>query len=182
MTRIAARGALAELALGAVALGVGGLAGVHPLAGFRWSSSGIAAGLVATVPLLLGFAVVSAAPIAPLARLREEMEKIVALIFADATIVDLALLSLAAGIGEEILFRGLVQQWLQTAMGPAIGLGLASALFGLAHPISRTYVVVATLVGAYLGWLWQLTGNLIAPITAHAAYDFVVLWMLTRRA
>ena len=35
------------------------------------------------------------------------------------------------------------------------------------------YAVIATLVGAYLGVLWFAAGNLLAPITTHAFYDFV---------
>ena len=50
-----------------------------------------------------------------------------------------------------------------------------SLLFGLAHALTRTYAVLATLVGFYLGFLFWLTGNLLAPILAHAVYDFVAL-------
>ena len=34
-------------------------------------------------------------------------------------------------------------------------------------------VLDATLIGAYLGFLWFAAGNLLAPITTHAFYDFV---------
>jgi membrane protease YdiL (CAAX protease family) len=53
-------------------------------------------------------------------------------------------------------------------------------LFGLAHPMSTTYVVLATVVGVYLGGLLLVTDNLLAPIVAHAAYDFVALVYLVR--
>jgi hypothetical protein len=51
----------------------------------------------------------------------------------------------------------------------------ASILFGLAHPISRTYVVLATGMGLVLGALYLATGNLLSAIVAHAVYDAVIL-------
>jgi uncharacterized protein len=51
------------------------------------------------------------------------------------------------------------------------------------HWITRTYALLAALVGLYLGGLWLWTGNLLVPIVAHALYDFVALiWILRRRA
>jgi membrane protease YdiL (CAAX protease family) len=43
------------------------------------------------------------------------------------------------------------------------------------HLVTKTYAVIATLIGAYLGVLWLATENLLAPITTHAVYDFVAL-------
>ncbi|HEY5704013.1 MAG TPA: CPBP family glutamic-type intramembrane protease [Terrimicrobiaceae bacterium] len=45
----------------------------------------------------------------------------------------------------------------------------------LFHLVTKTYAVIATLIGAYLGVIWLAAGNLLAPITAHAVYDFVAL-------
>jgi hypothetical protein len=39
--------------------------------------------------------------------------------------------------------------------------------------IGTPYAVIATLIGAYLGVLCFAAGNLLAPITTHAVYDFV---------
>lgn len=84
-------------------------------------------------------------------------------------------ISLAAGIGEEALFRGVLQTGVGQLVGPAVGLLFASALFGLVHPLSRSYVLLAGLVGAYLGGLLLLTGNLLVPMLVHAAHDFIAL-------
>ena len=43
------------------------------------------------------------------------------------------------------------------------------------------YAIIAGLVGVYLGVLYEATGNLLAPMTAHALYDAVAL-EYTRRA
>ena len=53
--------------------------------------------------------------------------------------------------------------------------GLVSLLFGLAHAMTTSYFVIASLVGAYLGWLAMTYADLIAPIIAHALYDFVAI-------
>jgi membrane protease YdiL (CAAX protease family) len=42
--------------------------------------------------------------------------------------------------------------------------------------------VLAALIGAYLGFVFLLSGNLLVPIIAHAVYDVVALFVLARRA
>ena len=52
--------------------------------------------------------------------------------------------------------------------------------FGGMHAITFSYVVLATLVGVYLGcvWLWA-DHNLLAIVITHALYDFIaLLWLL----
>jgi membrane protease YdiL (CAAX protease family) len=76
-------------------------------------------------------------------------------------VVALAVLS---SLGEELVFRALLQPWL--------GLVLTSALFGLAHQMrgpSRWYWVGwAALAGLVLGALFEATGSLAGPLAAHA--------------
>ena len=38
--------------------------------------------------------------------------------------------------------------------------------------------MLAAIVGAYLGWLFVITGNLLVPVVAHALYDLVALAVL----
>ena len=103
---------------------------------------------------------------------------------------QLGVISFLAGLGEEMLFRGLLQDGLAHWLGNSFGLGeaaglwlavgLASTLFGLLHWISPFYALVAGLIGAYLGWWRVQSGNLLGPIVAHALYDFVALVYLTK--
>ena len=60
------------------------------------------------------------------------------------------------------------------------GLAVTSVLFGLLHPISFTYIVIAGLLGLYLGVVWIVNGNLLAVMVTHALYDFAVLGYLIR--
>jgi membrane protease YdiL (CAAX protease family) len=94
--------------------------------------------------------------------------------------MQLALISVVAGISEETLFRAVVQASLAEPVGSTIALILTSLLFGAAHLITLTYAVLATVMGAYLGLIWIWTGNLLTPMIAHALYDFAALLYLLR--
>ena len=103
-------------------------------------------------------------------------------LFRGATGWQIAVIALLAGLGEEMLFRGIIQQGLQGWLGPWPGLLLASFVFGAAHWVSRTYMVFACLMGLYLGLLYWRTDNLLVPIIVHALYDFIALRLLLREA
>ena len=89
---------------------------------------------------------------------------------------------LTAGVGEEVLFRGFLQGALGQWLGTGPGLVLASVVFGAAHPVTPAYVLIASVIGVYLGGLWLVSGNLLVPMLAHGLYDFVALLMLLRCA
>ena len=61
---------------------------------------------------------------------------------------EIALISLSAGVGEEMLFRGVLQASLERLVRVPGGSVLASMLFGLFHPISVTYMVMAAFLAA----------------------------------
>src|SRR5205085_12118606 len=102
------------------------------------------------------------------------------LLFQRGTLLDLAAISVLAGFGEEMLFRGVLQDLLSRWLGPWPALAFASVLFGLLHLITPTYAVLAALMGAYLGWLYARTGNLLVPIMTHTLYDFFALSYIVR--
>jgi membrane protease YdiL (CAAX protease family) len=120
-------------------------------------------------------------PWEPLRRLSREIEETVAPLFAGCPPLALALVSLAAGVGEEALFRGVIQTALGEAVHPAVGLLGASLLFGLTHLVTPTYALLAGVLGLYLGAITMATGNLLPAIVAHALYDFVALVFWTGR-
>jgi membrane protease YdiL (CAAX protease family) len=180
---------LFEGGLGVTALVLGWLVGHWPLIGLgspTHASEQIAAvgwGLVATGPLLVALLVMDRLPLAPLVRLRELVSQIILRMFGGASTTQLAIISVAAGIGEELLFRGLIQAGLSRLMGeygPLIALIATSALFGICHWLNTTYALLAMIAGAYFGVLLLATDNILTPIVAHAAYDFVALVYLVR--
>jgi membrane protease YdiL (CAAX protease family) len=108
-------------------------------------------------------------------RFRQTIDRTLAPLVADCSLFDLVLLSVMAGVGEEVLFRGVVQAALAGSVGPVLAIAVSALLFGLAHFVSVTYAVYATLFGVYLGVMLVVFGNLLAPVITHAVYDFVAL-------
>jgi uncharacterized protein len=83
----------------------------------------------------------------------------------------------AAGVGEEWVFRGIVQ--------PLAGLTAASVIFGLAHVGSArmlAFGVWAAMMGVIMGALAVVTGGLTAPMVAHGLYDILALQYIRRGA
>ena len=158
----------------AVALVVGWLVGTDPLAGLYWTPEtlpqhgwAVVWGLAATLPMVAALLLIDRFPIGPLRGLKQVVDGTLIPLFAQADIAMLALISMLAGVGEELLFRGLIQaalaDWIGGEQGIWIALCLASIVFGVCHWITRTYAVLATLVGLYLGALFLWTGSLLAP-------------------
>jgi len=172
---------LFEGGLGVSACLLGWLLGHRPWQSIHWTTHAALVGGAATLPMLLAARWMTRSRLRPLVRLTDMATELVADLFAGASWWQMLLLSLVAGLGEELLFRGLVQDWVGGRYGPPTGLLVASVLFGLAHPMSRTYAVVAACTGLYLGWLWLWSGNLLVPIVTHALYDFLALLYLRRR-
>jgi hypothetical protein len=87
---------------------------------------------------------------------------------------DIAVIALLSGASEELLFRGVLL--------PEIGLGASSLIFGLLHAVNWVYVAWAALTGAGLGLLATHGGSLVAPVVAHATYNFGALLVLRHTA
>jgi len=132
-------------------------------------------GLAATVPLLPPVLWLSHSKWPPFRRLMHEVERTLVPLFSRSTTFDFALIAILAGLGEEALFRGLIQTSIASSLGVWAGLGITSVLFGLLHLVTRTYAVIATMFGVYLGWLYLATGDLFVAVVAHSLYDFVAL-------
>ena len=179
MSKIAKIGLLFEGGLAVLALALGAVLEIDPLSHAQLELMPIFWGVVATAPMLL--LLYALERWAPLEKLRRLVDVELRPLFQDTSALGLLLLSASAGVGEELLFRGLLQDGLTGWVGPVFGLVLASLIFGLAHFISVSYFVLTGLIGIYLGGLYLLTGNLWTPIVAHGLYDFLALMYITRR-
>eukprot|EP00531_Pseudo-nitzschia_arenysensis_P019372 CAMPEP_0116124852 /NCGR_PEP_ID=MMETSP0329-20121206/5503_1 /TAXON_ID=697910 /ORGANISM="Pseudo-nitzschia arenysensis, Strain B593" /LENGTH=314 /DNA_ID=CAMNT_0003618863 /DNA_START=123 /DNA_END=1067 /DNA_ORIENTATION=+ len=85
-------------------------------------------------------------------------------------------LGAAAGIGEEMLFRGVMQFELGARFGSdVVAVALTSIVFGALHAVTPLYAGLAALASVYFGWLYLATGNLVIPIVTHAFYDWAAL-------
>ncbi|MBW6524907.1 CPBP family intramembrane metalloprotease [Sphingomonas sp. RHCKR47] len=87
------------------------------------------------------------------------------------------LLSLVAGVSEELFFRLLVPLLATAVTGsPLIGFAAATLLFGAAHRYQGWTGVVATmLVGALLAYAYLLTASLWVAIALHVFIDLNAL-------
>lgn len=92
-----------------------------------------------------------------------------------------AVLSVTAGICEEVLYRGFglaALRWVAPDLGETVLVVVTGAAFGLAHLYQgRLGVTVTGLLGAYLGWITISTGSLVPVMGLHALLDLRILWL-----
>ena len=177
-----------EGALAVLALLLAGPMGVSPtdLLVFDWRA--VLFGLAAALPPFALLRLSEKVDFAAFRSLDEQLERAVGPAVRDTSWGELASLSLYVGLCEELLFRGVLRPWFEGRGGAVFGdLGddagwwtgwvATNLLFGAVHALSLTYFLFAVAMGLYLGWLLDATGerNLLVPILAHAAYDFLAL-------
>ncbi len=127
-------------------------------------------GLLATVPLAVLFLVMMSEysnRISVVANLKRTMLQDVRPVFMQTRFFDLFAIAVAAGVAEEMLFRGVIQTQL--------GLLPASIMFGLVHFVTPAYAVAATLMGIYIGLVFSVSESLFAVILLHTLYDIYAL-------
>ena len=93
---------------------------------------------------------------------------------------DLVYMVLFVGVGEELLFRGVIQRDLTHAFGPAAGLVLASSVFCVMHLAGRSICELALVffMGIIFGYLYYKTGSLTAPVIAHGVGNVMLVGVL----
>ncbi len=189
-----------ELSLGGVALVLGTILGVNPredlplvdsIFEVPWPSIGrsVLVGCVVAIVLFLLIQLIGKLPLSGIRRLEKLAQSQLKTMLGTLTVAQMLVLSLTAGVGEELLFRGLIQNWFHSFFETtniyqaAPGILVASILFGLAHPLTKTYVVVAALIGLFLGFFYWYTRDLLACVVAHSLYDAILLllWNWTER-
>jgi hypothetical protein len=146
-----------------------------------WSWRHLALSVFAAATLLVLFVILLRATAAPLRRIREILERLLLPLIRNCHWLELAVVSITAGLGEEWLFRGLLQGALARHLSDVPAIVLASIAFGLCHYITHTYFILATVLGAVFGWLYFTTNNLLTVIVIHALYDFIALLILQRQ-
>lgn len=90
-------------------------------------------------------------------------------IFQNRSIGYIFLIVSVVSIAEELLFRGV----LQTTFGYIV----ASILFALVHIryLTKPILFISVLITSfYIGWMFEITGNLFVTISAHFIVDFLL--------
>ncbi len=93
----------------------------------------------------------------------------------------LAMLSagLLAPVGEELLFRGVLQTSLRRALPPRHGsrrhrwlaIFVVAVLFGAMHSATPQHVPALVALGVILGFLYERTGSLTVPVLLHILFN-----------
>jgi len=96
-------------------------------------------------------------------------------------IADLLLTFLLIAIPEELFFRAILQNFLETRVGRTAALPVAAILFGLSHfshgaVFNWRYVLLASIAGIFYGRAWRANWQIFASIVTHTAVD--VVWSL----
>jgi membrane protease YdiL (CAAX protease family) len=92
-------------------------------------------------------------------------------------------LSVAAGVGEELVYRGaLYGLLLRLTSSIAIATAISIVAFGLAHmAYGRLVVIGVTYIGLVFQVLYLLTGNLLTTIMLHTLYDIGIFTVVYYR-
>ncbi|WP_226662142.1 CPBP family intramembrane glutamic endopeptidase [Microbulbifer aggregans] len=100
--------------------------------------------------------------------------------FRDFSWGQIGLLAVAAGVCEELLFRGFFQPWMTSFSLPVLGILGASVLFGLLHYASFIYFFLTFAIGLTLGVVYWLSESLLTVIVWHGVYDLIAIGVLAK--
>lgn len=82
-----------------------------------------------------------------------------------------------APVTEELYFRGFLFPALKERYGVVAGFAGSSMLFGMVH-LDLVRFFPLTVGGLGLAYLYHRSGNLLVPITAHATWNGIMLYLL----
>lgn|SRR5690625_4308238 len=90
-------------------------------------------------------------------------------IFRNRSVSNILWIATIVAISEELLFRGVIQT--------VFGYFIASTIFALVHVryLKKPALFISVLlISFYLGYLYEITGNLLVTIVAHFLVDFIL--------
>ena len=177
-------GIVFELSLVPIALCLGWLFGVSPLEQLppakKWLQS-ILLGTLLTLPIFLVAARIVSRPPAVLKSFVEWVVDMIGPLIAKLGFWKIVVLATTAGIGEELLFRGFLHEFLvRTIPGQSVWLAaiVGNMVFGLLHFLTIEYAVLAFMAGCYLTGIYLWFEDLCVAISVHAIYDICALYLL----
>jgi membrane protease YdiL (CAAX protease family) len=165
---------------GAVVLGLWVVSGrpLERLMSLEWLATGWWTGVAWAVVLLACVLLVAQVTTlwgneAGLSSVRKQMSTVEG--YLPHTQVELKLFlaaSLAAGVCEEIVYRGYLLAYFDGLVGPAGAVLASTFLFGLGHAYQGAAGIVRTgIVGLLCAGAYVVTGNLLAPMLLHVVTD-----------
>jgi membrane protease YdiL (CAAX protease family) len=162
----------AEVVFACAAFGGTLLAGRDPLRTLRLATPELRGGEIAA--LALGFVCVSHALSLALSSfaLRDtgtlaEIDRVVAATAGPSRALAFLALGIAPAFGEELLFRGFIQQHARPLTGVALAIALSAAAFAAIH-LDPVQSPAAFVLGLYLGVVVEIGGGLWVAILCHS--------------
>jgi membrane protease YdiL (CAAX protease family) len=94
--------------------------------------------------------------------------------------IDIVYMTFFVGLGEEILFRGIIMNDLKRLFDWRVAVIAQGVIFGVMHMTWRSLPEMAftTSAGILLGYFYHRTGSLIGPISLHAANNVILVGVL----
>jgi len=87
-------------------------------------------------------------------------------------------LAITAGLVEEIVFRGYIQNMISEKYGIKIAFVFVGILFTLIHFLPIELYLPYFIVSLAFSWVAYATGSVVLGIIAHAVFDFIVFLFL----
>lgn len=88
-------------------------------------------------------------------------------------VFNVFLLGVVAGLGEELFFRGVLQQIFSSLLkSPYLGIGATAILFSAMHFEWQSFIPI-TAMGVVLGFIFYWTGTIWANIVAHILFNSI---------
>lgn len=171
-----------EASLILVAIVLGWFSGINPFENLHFSEIAVIYGILGTAPLFLMYLALEHVSAEPVLKIRKLMLELLGPGLSCYHWTDLFILAAIAGISEEVVFRGVMQPWMESAWGITAALIGSNIVFGLVHALTPLYALLAALVGIYLGLSMDYGGerNLLTPVIIHGLYDFLAFMALMR--
>lgn len=105
-----------------------------------------------------------------LIRIEKDAEALTALFLRSETVwilfINLIIIAIIPGIGEELFFRGFMQKTFLRIANPHIAIWLTAILFSAVH-FQFMGFIPRMILGAYLGYLAYYTGSILPSMLAH---------------
>ena len=171
-----------ESSLILVAIILGWIADINPFEFIIFNEQAVINGIMGTLPLCIIFLALNQINTGSLQKIRLVLQETLGPSLVKHHWADLFVLAAIAGISEEVLFRGVIQPWLENSWGVMAGLLISSLIFGLIHAVTFLYFIMATAVSIYLGLYldYDNTRNLLTPVIIHGLYDFFAFFVIVR--
>lgn len=85
---------------------------------------------------------------------------------------------LLIALPEELFFRGILQNLVETRVGKKWALAVTAVVFGLSHfnhgaTFNWRYVLLASIAGVFYGRAWRANRQILASVVTHTAVDLV---------